>query len=174
MTSPSTATSVPANAQGQLMAYVGAVYESGTVVSGDGLLPPSTATTTLRVRGDKRQVQDGPFADTKEQLGGYFVLEVPDLDSALEWAARAPCASTGGVEVRPVMPRDGMPVTAEAAARRAAERAARDSYGRLLSILSASHAGHRAGRGRTRRRLRKAPLRPGRAPACRTTPPRGS
>jgi hypothetical protein len=58
--------------------------------------------TTLRVRGDKRQVQDGPFADTKEQLGGYFVIEVPDLDSALEWAARAPCASTGGVEVRPV------------------------------------------------------------------------
>ena len=83
------------------MAYVGAVYESGTVVSGDGLLPPSTA-TTLRVRGDKRQVQDGPFADTKEQLGGYYVIDVPDLDTALEWAARAPCATTGGVEVRPV------------------------------------------------------------------------
>ena len=48
------------------------------------------------------QVQDGPFADTKEQLGGYFVIDVADLDTALEWAARAPCAATGGVEVRPV------------------------------------------------------------------------
>lgn len=54
------------------------------------------------MRGDKRQVQDGPFADTKEQLGGYFVIDVADLDAALEWAERAPCAATGGVEVRPV------------------------------------------------------------------------
>ena len=83
------------------MAYIGAIRESGIAVNGHGLRPPMTG-TTLRVRGDKRQVQDGPFADTKEQLGGYFVIEVPDLDSALEWAARAPCASTGGVEVRPV------------------------------------------------------------------------
>jgi hypothetical protein len=83
------------------MAYVGAIRESGIAVNGHGLTPPMTG-TTLRVRGDKRQVQDGPFADTKEQLGGYFVIEVPDLDTALEWAARAPCASTGGVEVRPV------------------------------------------------------------------------
>ncbi|MEJ8822423.1 YciI family protein [Variovorax humicola] len=89
------------------MAYVGAIYQSGTVLSGEGLLPPSTA-TTLRVRGDKRQVQDGPFADTKEQLGGYFILDVPHIDAALEWAARAPCASTGGVEVRPVMMRSEM------------------------------------------------------------------
>ncbi|MDB5999493.1 MAG: hypothetical protein JWP52_1192 [Rhizobacter sp.] len=84
--------------------YVGAIYESGAALSGEGLLPPSTA-TTVRLRGDKRQVQDGPFADTKEQLGGYFIIEVPHLDAALEWAARAPCAATGGVEVRPVMPR---------------------------------------------------------------------
>jgi hypothetical protein len=83
------------------MAYVGAVRESGISTSGYGLQPPMTG-TTLRVRGDKRQVQDGPFADTKEQLGGYFIIDVPDLDTALEWAARAPCASTGGVEVRPV------------------------------------------------------------------------
>jgi hypothetical protein len=47
-------------------------------------------------------VQDGPFADTKEQLGGYFVIDVADLDAALEWAERAPCAASGGVEVRPV------------------------------------------------------------------------
>ena len=88
------------------MAYVSAIYESGVAKSGEGLLPPSTA-TTLRVRGDKRQVQDGPFADTKEQLRGYFIIDVPHLDAAMEWAARAPCASTGGVEVRPVMERKG-------------------------------------------------------------------
>ncbi len=81
------------------MAYVTAIRSSGIVVAGHGLQPPAMA-TTLRVRGDKRQVQDGPFADTKEQLGGYFVIDVPDLDTALEWAARAPCAATGGVEVR--------------------------------------------------------------------------
>jgi len=83
------------------MSYVTAVRQSGISKSGYGLQPPMTG-TTLRVRGDKRQVQDGPFADSKEQLGGYFVIDVPDLDAALEWAARAPCASTGGVEVRPV------------------------------------------------------------------------
>jgi hypothetical protein len=96
-----------ANAQAHLagwMAYIGGLYEAGVGRSGEGLLAPSTA-TTVRIRGDKRQVQDGPFADTKEQLGGYMIIEVPHLDNALEWAARAPCAATGGVEVRPVMPR---------------------------------------------------------------------
>lgn len=83
------------------VAYADAVRQSGVALGGHGLLPPMTG-TTLRVRGDKRQVQDGPFADTKEQLGGYFVVDVPDLDAALEWAARAPCATSGGVEVRPV------------------------------------------------------------------------
>lgn len=83
-------------------AYAGAIHQSGVVVNGHGLQDPNTS-TSIRVRGDKRQVQDGPFADTKEQLGGYFVIETADLDAALEWAARAPCASTGGVEVRPVM-----------------------------------------------------------------------
>jgi hypothetical protein len=88
---------------GSWMAYAGAVHQAGVVVSGNGLEAPRTA-TTIRLRGDKRQVQDGPFADTKEQLGGYFVIDVPNLDAALEWAVRAPCASTGGVEVRPIMP----------------------------------------------------------------------
>ncbi len=83
------------------MAYADAVRQSGISLGGHGLFPPMTG-TTLRVRGDKRQVQDGPFADTKEQLGGYFVIEVADLDAALEWAERAPCATSGGVEVRPV------------------------------------------------------------------------
>lgn len=83
--------------------YVAAVREAGILVNGDGLEPPDTA-TTVRVRAGKRAVQDGPFADLKEQLGGYFVIEVPDLDAALDWAARSPSALCGSVEVRPVMP----------------------------------------------------------------------
>jgi hypothetical protein len=84
-------------------AYIGALREAGVIVNGDGLQGPHTA-TTVRVRDGKRSVEDGPFADTKEQLGGYFVIEVPDLDTALDWAARAPSASCGSVEVRPVLP----------------------------------------------------------------------
>ena len=57
----------------------------------------------MRIRDGKRQVQDGPFPDTREHLGGYFVLEVASLEEALEWAARAPCAAEGSIEVRPVM-----------------------------------------------------------------------
>ena len=84
-------------------AYVGAIQESGIVVSGNGLQPPRTA-THMRVAGGKRQVQDGPFADTPEHVGGYFIVETASLDDALAWAARAPCASAGSVEVRPVLP----------------------------------------------------------------------
>ncbi len=83
--------------------YVAAVHESGIFVAGAGLQPPSTA-TTVRTRGGSTDVQDGPFADVKEHLGGVFVIEVPDLDAALEWAARCPSAGTGSVEVRPVLP----------------------------------------------------------------------
>ena len=85
------------------MAYVQAMHQSGVVKSGAGLQEPGTG-TTLRVVDGKRRVQDGPFADTKEQLGGFFVIDVADLDTALSWAARAPCAASGGVEVRPVLP----------------------------------------------------------------------
>jgi hypothetical protein len=84
-------------------AFIGAMAQAGVIVKGDGLLGPHTA-TTVRIRDGKRVVQDGPFADAKEQLGGYFVIEVPDLDAALEWAARAPSAASASVEVRPVMP----------------------------------------------------------------------
>lgn len=84
-------------------AYIGALGGAGVIVSGNGLQPPRTA-TTVRVSGGQRQVQDGPFADTHEHLGGYFIVEVASLDEALEWAARAPCASAGSVEVRPVLP----------------------------------------------------------------------
>jgi hypothetical protein len=88
---------------GAWSAYVGAIAGAGIVVSGNGLQPPFTA-TTVRVRDGKRLVQDGPFADSKEQLGGYFIVDVPDLDTALEWAARAPSATSAAVEVRPVLP----------------------------------------------------------------------
>lgn len=84
-------------------AFIGAMAAAGVIVKGDGLMPPHTA-TTLRIRDGRRRVEDGPFADSKEQLGGYFVIDVPDLDAALDWAAKAPSALTASVEVRPVLP----------------------------------------------------------------------
>ena len=84
-------------------AFIGALAQAGIIVNGNGLQGPHAA-TTVRVRDGRRDVQDGPFADTKESLGGYFVIEVPSLDAALEWAARAPSASYASVEVRPILP----------------------------------------------------------------------
>jgi len=84
-------------------AYIGALAKAEVMISGNGLLPPDTA-TTLRVENGSRHVVDGPFADTKETLGGYVIIDVPDLDAALEWAARAPCVTAGSVEIRPVLP----------------------------------------------------------------------
>lgn len=84
-------------------AYTQAMTDAGVSVGGAGLQPPVTA-TTLRVVDGERQVQDGPFAETKEQLGGFILIEVEDLDAALEWAARSPAASGGSVEVRPTLP----------------------------------------------------------------------
>ncbi|WP_306118423.1 MULTISPECIES: YciI family protein [unclassified Roseitalea] len=85
-------------------AYTKALVEAGILVGGEALHPSATA-TTLRVRDGSRDVQDGPYADTKEQLGGFYVIDVPDLDTALEWAARNPAAASGAVEVRPVITR---------------------------------------------------------------------
>ena len=76
--------------------------QKGVLVAGEGLHPTSTA-TTVRVRDGQRDVTDGPFAETKEQLGGFFVLDVKDLDEAIEWAARIPGAQIGSVEIRPVL-----------------------------------------------------------------------
>ena len=88
-------------------AYMGAMREAGVMKTGNALQGVETATVLRIVDGvrsfDQGTVQDGPFADTKEMLGGYVVIDVPDLDAALEWAARAPCASAGSVEVRPVL-----------------------------------------------------------------------
>jgi hypothetical protein len=88
---------------GAWTAYIGALAGAGVIVSGNGLEPPHTG-TQVRVRDGVRQVQDGPFADTHEHLGGYFIVEVPSLEAALEWAARAPCAAHGHTEVRRVLP----------------------------------------------------------------------
>jgi hypothetical protein len=81
--------------------YAKALDDAGALRSAD-VLHPSTATTTVRVREGQPVVQDGPFADTKEQLGGSFVIEVDDLDAAIAWAAQAPSVAWGAVEVRPV------------------------------------------------------------------------
>ena len=70
-------------------------------------LHPSSSATTVRVRNGKRLVTDGPFAETREQLGGYMLIDVKDLDEALAIAARSPLAASGAVEIRPV--RDGRP-----------------------------------------------------------------
>ena len=84
-------------------AYATTLAKSGIMVSGEGLMPPSM-TTTVMMRDGKRVVQDGPYAESKDILGGFFVIDVPDLDAALEWAARSPASSVGYTEVRPVLP----------------------------------------------------------------------
>ena len=83
--------------------YLAALASSGVLRGAGGLDAPSLA-TTVRVRDGKRLVQDGPFADSKEQLGGYFVLDLPDIDAALLWAERCPASAYGSVEVRPLLP----------------------------------------------------------------------
>src|SRR5262245_22214260 len=82
-------------------AYYKALVEAGIYVTGAPLELPSTG-ATVRINGTQRRVQDGPYADTKEQLGGQIILELPSLDHALEWAARCPTAATGAVEVRAI------------------------------------------------------------------------
>ncbi len=82
-------------------AYTEALKQAGALKGSNRLQPIATATTVRAVDG-KTQVLDGPYADTKEQLGGYYLIEAADLDSALAWAARCPGAMHGIVEVRPV------------------------------------------------------------------------
>jgi hypothetical protein len=82
-------------------AYMEAMQKAGVIVGGERLRP-TTSATTVRTSDGKPQVLDGPYAETKEQLGGYFIVDVSDLDAAISWAARCPAASHGAVEVRPV------------------------------------------------------------------------
>jgi hypothetical protein len=86
---------------GAYLAYTEALKKAGVLVGGNRLRPTSEA-TTVRIGGGKQSVLNGPFAETKEQLGGYFLIEAADLDAALSWAARCPGAQHGAVEVRPV------------------------------------------------------------------------
>ncbi len=80
-------------------AYIGALSQAGVFVSTDWLHPVETA-TTLSIENGQRRVQDGPFAATRETLGGYFVIEVPNLDAALAWAEKCPAAQYGKIEIR--------------------------------------------------------------------------
>jgi hypothetical protein len=82
-------------------AYNQALEKAGALVAGERLTHSSQA-TKVRIRNDKTEVLDGPFADTKEQLGGFYIVEATDLDAALKWAARCPGASHGTVEVRQI------------------------------------------------------------------------
>ena len=87
---------------GAYRAYMEAMTKAGVLKSSSGLQPTASA-TTVRVANGKTQVLDGPYADSKEQLGGFHIIEVADLDAAIAWAARSPTALHGVVEVRPVM-----------------------------------------------------------------------
>ena len=94
---------------GVYRAYVEAMAKAG-VLRGSGGLQPTSFATTVRTVDGKTQVLDGPYADSKEQLAGYHIVEVPDLDAAIAWAARCPTALHGVVEVRPLRDRSDDPV----------------------------------------------------------------
>jgi hypothetical protein len=98
-----------ANMQGY-MTFTQEVMQSGVMQSGDALMPVATA-TTVRVRDGKTLTTDGPFAETKEQLGGFYILDCKDLDQAIALAAKIPGAKHGGIEVRPIL-EIAMPQTA--------------------------------------------------------------
>jgi hypothetical protein len=88
-------------AVGAYTAYTEALKKAGAL-AGSNRLQPSASATTVRVAGGKSQVLNGPYAESREQLGGYYLIDVADLDAALSWAARCPTAGHGIVEVRPV------------------------------------------------------------------------
>jgi len=102
-------TSLPDKEKGEMyqqyVAFTESLKKSGHYVAGDGLEPTTTA-TTVRVRNGKTLTTDGPFAETREQLGGYYLIQAKDLDDATVVAARIPGAMMGSIEVRPIM---GMP-----------------------------------------------------------------
>ena len=82
-------------------AYTKAVTDAGVRLASQRLRPTSSA-TTVRVQNGKTQVLNGPYAEVKEQLGGFYLIDAPDLDSAISWAARCPGAQHGAIEVRPI------------------------------------------------------------------------
>ena len=99
---------------GAWRAYYKALVEAGVYVDGAPLHAPETA-TTVRQKDGKRQIQDGPYAGTKEQLGGFILLECPSLDVALDWGARCPATFKGAIEIRPLAPETKERITGEPA-----------------------------------------------------------
>jgi len=103
---------IPAEVMSEFQAafdvYGKSLDAAGVLVSAD-ILQPVAAATTVTLRGGELQIQDGPFADTREKLGGSFVIEVPDLDAAIAWAEKCPGAQYGVIEIRPsaIVFRDG-------------------------------------------------------------------
>jgi hypothetical protein len=98
---------LPASQQAEGLAAYGAYHQAlqkAGVLRNSNRLRPAQSATTVRLQSGKTQVLDGPYAETREQLGGYFLIDVADLDAALSWAARCPGAAHGIVEVRPVWP----------------------------------------------------------------------
>jgi hypothetical protein len=103
------ASAKPADVQAMMAAYGAyseALQKAGAMVGGERLRPTSTA-TSVRMQNGKPKVLNGPYAETKEQLGGYYMIEAPDLDAAIAWASRCPAAQHGTIEVRPVWPLQG-------------------------------------------------------------------
>ena len=96
-------------------AYTQEVERAGVMLGGDGLQASSTA-STVRVRDGERLITDGPFAETREQLAGFYLLECKDLDEAIEWAAKIPGAQSGTIEVRPVIDYEGRVARAQSPA----------------------------------------------------------
>ena len=98
-------TAMPPEEMGKIMqaygAYSEALAKAGAIQAGERLRPVSDA-TSVRVRNGKTEVLNGPYAETREQLGGYYLIDVADLDAALAWAARCPTSSYGTIEVRPI------------------------------------------------------------------------
>jgi hypothetical protein len=96
---------VPAEQEAVMEAYFAFSREArqaGVMLTGEALQPTTTA-TTVRVREGKTLTADGPFAETKEQLGGFYMLECPNLDEGIEWAAKIPGAQYGSIEIRPLV-----------------------------------------------------------------------
>jgi hypothetical protein len=112
MYQPADGTGAPAGqdewaaAQARWQGFLADLTDAGLLVANEGLAGTDAA-TTVRVRGGATEVTDGPFAETKEYLAGFFLIEAPDLDVALGWAARIPSAEYGSVEVRPVWGQGG-------------------------------------------------------------------
>ena len=128
--------------------------EFASAIQGGDALQPTTTATTVRVREGKRLTTDGPFAETKEQLGGYYLVEAKDLDQAIAIASKIPGARYGCVEVRPIMTFRSQASLTENL--QVAELAAlcRAEWGRLLSAPDPRPAGLRPGRGRPAGRVR--------------------